>query len=112
MSQTMYPIATITRTAVSATDKHVFIGYDGDICGAGAKALGVNQASVDIGEAMPVTYLGVMPVVAAGAIAVGAEVESDASGHALTLIAGESNGRALTAASAAGDVILVVLKAA
>lgn len=110
MSKLMQPIGTTTKVAVSDTDKHVFVGYDGDICAAGAKALGVNQVSVDAGEPMPVTYLGIMPVVAAGAIAAGAEVESDANGHAVTLSAGESNGRAMDAAAAAGDVIRVVLK--
>lgn len=109
---TMQPVATTTKTAVSDTDKYTFVGFDGDICAAGAKALGVNQVTVEAGEAMPVTYLGIMPVIAAAAIAAGVEVESDANGHAVTLSAGESNGRALDAASTAGDIIRIFVKAA
>lgn len=111
MSQTMQPVATTTVVAVSNMEKHYFVGYDGDICGAAAKALGVNQVTVEAGEDMPVTYLGIMPVVAGGTVALGAEVESDASGKAVTLAAGASNGRALDAAAADGDLIRVVLKA-
>jgi len=105
-----FPYKIDGNVAVSNTEKHYFVGYDGDICGAGAKALGVNQVTVEAGEDMPVTYLGIMLVVAGGAVASGAEVESDASGKAVTLAAGESNGRALDAATADGDVIRVVLK--
>jgi hypothetical protein len=111
MSKTMQTIATMTIVAVVATDKSLFVGYDGDICDAGEKAIGVNQVSVDAGDAMPVTYLGIMPVIASAAIAVGAEVESDANGKAITLSTGISNGTALDAATTAGDIIRIVLKA-
>lgn len=57
---------------------------------------------------VPVDVLGICLVTAGAAIAAGAEVESNAGGQAITLAAGKSNGIALDAAAAVGDVIRIV----
>lgn len=51
---------------------------------------------------------GEMLVEAGGAVAVGAQVQSDATGRAITLAAGVAAGRARDAAAAAGDLIRVL----
>lgn len=106
----MQPVATTTVTAAASIDKNLFVGFTGALCASGAKAMGVSQTLTDPGDALPVTYLGIMPVVAGAAVAAGVQVQSDASGRAITLAAGASNGYALDAASAAGDLIRVLIK--
>ena len=66
------------------------------------------ETAADIGEQAPVNTHGILLVEAGAAIAAGAEVESDANGKAITKAAGISNGFALDAAAAAGDVIRIV----
>jgi hypothetical protein len=80
----------------------------GAVCAAGAKALGIAETATDIGEQAPVNTHGILLVEAGAAIAAGAEVESDANGKAITKAAGISNGFALDAAAAAGDVIRII----
>jgi hypothetical protein len=78
------------------------------VCAAGAKAVGIAETDADPGEQASVTVLGVLIVEAGGAIAAGAEIQSDADGRAITKAAGIGNGYALDAAVAAGDIIRVV----
>lgn len=95
-------------TAAAALNRLRFVGLTGNVCAAGAKALGIADAAADIGEQAPVNTHGILLVEAGAAIAQGAEVESDAAGKAITKAAGVSNGFALDAAAAAGDVIRIV----
>ncbi|CBJ43009.1 capsid cement protein [Ralstonia solanacearum] len=99
---------TVTVLAVAALTRLRFVGLTGDVCAAGAKALGTAETNADAGEQASVNTHGVLLVEAGAAIAAGAEIESDASGKAITKAAGISNGFALDAAAAAGDVIRIV----
>lgn len=100
----------LTTSVVAAVDltRRRFAGFDGNVCANGAKALGVVEADTAAGNAAPSNVLGVILVEAGAAISAGAEVQSDASGKAITKAAGVSNGIAWDAAAAAGDVIRIV----
>ena len=105
---TFHPILTITVVAAVAIEQtRRFIGFDNKIAAAGAKALGTNPVTAKALEHMPVDSHGVILVEAGGAIALGTEVEGDAQGRAVTLAGGKSNGWAMDAATAAGDLIRI-----
>lgn len=106
--KTHHPILVLSITAAAALTQRRFVGLDGDVCGAGAKALGAAEFNADAGDQASVNANGLILVEAGGAIAAGAEVESNASGQAVTQSAGASNGYALDAATTSGDVIRVV----
>ncbi|MDO5940635.1 capsid cement protein [Burkholderia cepacia] len=106
--KTHQPTLTTSITATAALARFRFVSLLGAICAAGAKALGTAEATADVGEQAPVNVQGILLVEAGAAIAAGAEVESDANGKAITKAAGISNGFALDAAAAAGDVIRIV----
>lgn len=106
--KTQQVILTTTVLAAAALSRFRFAGFDGNVCAAGSKALGVVEAGADAGEQAPVNTHGILLVEAGAAIAAGAEVESNAAGQAITKAAGVSNGFALDAAAAAGDVIRIV----
>lgn len=109
MKQTFHTVLTISIAAAAAiASTRRFIGADGNIAAAGAKAVGTNPVTAALGEQMPVDALGVILVEAGAAVALGAEVQGDANGRAITLAAGKSNGQALDAAAAAGDVIRIL----
>lgn len=100
----------LTTSVVALVDlpRHVFAGLAGGLCAAGAKSLGTVAADTGAGNVAPIDVLGICLATAGAAVAAGAEVESDASGRAVTLASGKSNGIALDAATAAGDVIRIV----
>ena len=106
--KTHMPLLVMSITAASAIAQRRFVGLDGDLCGAGAKALGVTEFAVDAGDQASVNALGVILIEAGGAIAAEAQVEVDAAGKAVTLDTGVSNGYALDAATADGDVIRII----
>lgn len=106
--KTHHPILTASITAAADLAVHIFVGFDGGVCGAGARAFGATETAADAGEQASANVLGIVLVTAGAAVAAGAEVESDASGHAVTLAAGVSNGVALDAATTPGDVIRIV----
>lgn len=101
-------LTTSVRTASATLSRLRFVGLNGAMCAAGAKALGIAETTTNLGEQAPVNTHGILLVEAGAAIAAGAEVESDANGKAITKAAGISNGFALDAAAAAGDVIRIV----
>ncbi|WP_405119213.1 DUF2190 family protein [Pseudomonas leptonychotis] len=101
-------LLTTTVLALAALTARRFAGFDGNVCAAGAKALGVIEVSTDADNAAPANVLGVILVEAGAAISAGAEVQSDASGKAITKAAGVGNGFAWDAATAAGDLIRIV----
>lgn len=107
--KTHHPILTTSITAAADLDsKHRFIGFDGDYCAAAARALGTLEVETDAGHQAPVNVLGIVLVEAGAAIDAGAAVEADADARAVTLDAGVSNGVAIDAAAAAGDIIRIV----
>lgn len=109
MQNTHQPI--LTTTVVATADlltPRRFIGFDGAYCKDGAKALGALEATVPVGRHAPVNAIGIVLVEAGGAIAQGAQVQSDNLGRAVALTSGKSNGYALDAASAEGEIIRVL----
>ena len=102
-------ITTIQAAADLSESKNLFIGFDGDIFGNGAKALGVLNANTSEDEMAPVMTHGIALVYSAAAISAGAKLQSNADGKALTYAAGEANGYALDAAGGADELIRVKL---
>jgi hypothetical protein len=100
--------------------------YSAAHCGAGEAAVAVSQRDaiveepagrINAGAAVPIhdqrrhfegMTQGVPRVVAGAAVAAGAQVQSDATGRAITLAGGVSLGVAATVAAQAGDVIEVI----
>lgn len=74
-------------------------------------AVGVALESASAaGVSVPVASYGIRQVEAGAAIAAGAQVTSDASGRAATVAAGNTSyGYAITAAAAAGEMVMVML---
>lgn len=77
------------------------------------KPIGVQLDKPDAaGKPVDTVSIGTVPVEAGAAVAIGAEVQTDASGRAITLAStGFSVGRALSAAGGAGERITVALNA-
>lgn len=80
------------------------------VAGAADKAIGVLQDPVKAGEAGRVAVAGTTMVIAGAAISAGAFVKSGANGKVVTDSDGEGFGIALEAATAANDIISVLLK--
>jgi len=94
--------------ATTALTRLRLVNFAGGTCGAGARALGTANANCDIGEQAGVNTHGELLVEAGAAIAVGAAVESDASGRVVPQSTGVTFGAARDAAAAAGDIIRVL----
>ena len=110
MARTENPGIIISITATGADlARSTFVDFNGATCAAGSKALGVANVDTGVGRQAPVALNGVLLIKAGAAIAAGAEVQSDANGAAITKTAnGASNGFALDAATAAGEIIRIV----
>lgn len=103
-------ITSITAAEDLSASKNLFIGFDGNLCAASAKALGVLNANTDLAEQAPVTVVGIALVLSGAAITAGAGVEANANSKAITVVSGELNGYALDDASEADEIIRVLLK--
>lgn len=86
MEKTIKTICTETILAATALVKQRFIGFTGNYCAAGAKALGVSQVNVDSGEQLPVDLAGILIVESGGVINAGAPVKSDSTGRAVAAV--------------------------
>lgn len=106
--KTQQPVLTTSVVAVVDLPRFLFAGFTGDLCAAGAKALGSVAADTEADGVAPINVLGICLVTAGAPIAAGAEVQSDANGKAITKAAGIGNGYAMDAATADGDVIRIV----
>lgn len=67
----------------------LFVLANGNICGAGAQALGVLQNNPKSGQGAGVRVLGVSKVVYGGSISLGDKVASDGAGKARTALAAD-----------------------
>jgi hypothetical protein len=108
MEKTYKPLLFETLLAAANLEKQRFIGFDGNYCTQGAKALGVSDVEVDANQFVPVVLLGILLVKTGGAITKGSKVASDANGYAVAFTAGESNGYALDTAITSGEIIRIV----
>ncbi|XVJ69886.1 MAG: DUF2190 family protein [Rhizobacter sp.] len=103
-------LLTLTVAASAALSANRFVTATGGVPAAAANAVGVTRTSAAAaGDLVPVDMLGTTQVEAGAAVAAGAAVETNASGQAITRSAGVTLGRALTAATAAGQLIEVLL---
>lgn len=107
--KTEQPILITSVKAQTDLSKHFFIGFDGNLCAAAAKSLGVSNADTASAEQCPVTAKGIALIYSGASLSQGAAVESDANGKAITLSAGVKNGYALDAATGADVLIRLLL---
>lgn len=76
--------------------EHRFSGFNGKLCEAGAKALGVVDATTEKDQFAPVALFGILLVEAGGTIALGDPIISDENGRAVKAESGAIiNGYAL-----------------
>ncbi len=112
MSQKI-PVLILTVSALGAVSAHRFVGFDGaQVSASGGKSLGVSTFDATDGQDLALDVVGTTVVEAAGAIAVGADVVSDANGLAITNpgVGGEIvAAKALDSAAGAGEFIEVLL---
>ncbi len=109
MERTYKPGITDSVMAAENLTKQRFVGFNGKHTGAGAKALGVCDASIDKNQLAPVVLNGILLIETGGAIAVGDKITSDGQGRAK--IAGnndEINGYALDEAQGNNEIIRIV----
>lgn len=99
----------LTVVATAALTQFRAVSFAGAVPAAAANQLGVAQNSGAIGDSVPVVILGTAIGEAGAAITAGSLLETNASGQYITRSAGAIVGRALTAATAAGDQIEVLL---
>ena len=81
--KTEQPILITSILAATIISKNYFIGFDGNICSADAKALGVSNADADQNEQLPVCSSGIALVRSGSAVSKGVPVVSDADGKAV-----------------------------
>ncbi|QQS34799.1 MAG: DUF2190 family protein [Ignavibacteriales bacterium] len=106
---TEQPILIASIQAAANLAKNLFIGFDGDICGNGVKALGVCNAETDELEQAPVMSKGIALVTTGDTVTVGDKVQSNAEGKAVTFASGEANGFAMDTSSGADELIRILL---
>lgn len=106
----LFSMSAIASGAVLAAR---FVGMlTGAHCASGAKAQGVSQYAANTGEAFALDVLGTTIVEAGGAVGAGSEVKAAADGSGRAIArggAGPLDAYAVTAASAAGQKIEVLL---
>ena len=110
MSQQAIPVLALTALLTGTVTANRFVTPAGAQAGADANTLGVVRTAGVSGEKVTADVLGTAIVEAGAAVAANATVKSDASGRAITWVSsGAKVGIALQAASAAGDLIEVLL---
>lgn len=100
----------LAESVLAAVDLQArrFCGLDGNVCAAGAKALGVVDADTGAGNMAPANVLGTILIHSGGPITAGAEVQSDGEGRAVAKTDGLANGVAWDAATGADELIRIV----
>lgn len=104
------PILSLGAVLTGTVNPFRFVTPAGAQAGADANTLGVARTAGVSGDRITLDVLGTATVEAGAAIAAGATLKTDASGRAITwATSGAKVGLALAAASAAGDLIEVLL---
>lgn len=107
-NKTYKPLLFESVKATVDLEEKRFVGFDGNYCGAGEKALGVVNVSTEKDQYAPVVILGILLVKAAGTIAVGDSVASDTDGKAVVAEnSAISNGYSLDSAVAGQEIRIV-----
>lgn len=105
--KTQVVCCTATVIAAAALARFQMVGFDGNVCAAGAAALGTVETDTPAGSPAPVNLHGALLATAGAAIAVGAAVETGAAGKVITKTSGIANGYAMDQALADGDIIRI-----
>jgi hypothetical protein len=90
------PIHITSIEAAANLVKNLFVGFDGNVCAANAKALGVCNADVNVGQMASVVDEGIALVISGAAVSVGAAVASDSAGKAVAAAAFAAAAPAIT----------------
>ncbi len=107
-NKTYKPILIETIKAVVDLNKQRFIGFDGNYCKEGAKALGVSDCEMGKEQYASVAISGILLIECGGSISSFDEITSDNEGRAIKFVNnGTSNGFALDSGEE-GDVIRIV----
>lgn len=110
MSMQNLSVLALTAALTGTVTANRFVTPAGAQAGADANTLGVCRQSGVSGDKATIDVLGTAQVEAGAAISAGATVKSDASGRAITwATSGAKVGIALEAATAAGQIIEVLL---
>ena len=110
MSQQSISLLALTVALTGTVAASRFVTPAGAQAGADANTLGVARTAGVSGDKVTADVMGTAVVEAGAAVSAGATVKSDASGRAITWVtSGAKVGIALQAASAAGDLIEVLL---
>lgn len=109
MSNVEQPLLTLSIAAAAALPRYRFVTVAGAVPAAGARVLGVPVTNFAAGEQAGVCARGVVLVEAGGAVSLGGQVQTDNVGRAIALDAGVAAGVALSASTAAGQLIRVLL---
>ena len=109
MTKLYKPLLIESIKAKTFLPRQRFVGFDGNICAYGLRALGVCDVETEQDQYAPIGIIGILLVEAAGPLDLGIKVASNAEGKAFPATSGEkTNGYSLDAATAAGDIIRVV----
>jgi len=102
-------ILTTSITAVNnMPTKSLFVSYDGNF--ATTKSLGVLIDTALVGEQMPIAVAGIALITTAEAVSIGDKIVSDINGKAMVGTGDAVNGYALDAATAADELVRILLK--
>lgn len=109
MSAQNLSVLALTLALTGTVTTNRFVTAAGAQAGAGANTLGVVRQSGVSGDKATVDVLGTAQVEAGAAVSAGATIGVDSSGRGITWASGAKVGLALEAATAAGQVIEVLL---
>ena len=98
----------VTIAATTDLNRFRFVDFTGAQASLGERVLGIPVTGFDAGEQAGVATHGELLVEAGAAVAAGVQMQSDASGRAITLDTGVAFGVARDAAASAGDIIRVL----
>mgnify|MGYP001574838039 CR=1 FL=1 len=98
------------KAVTAAISGQRFAKPDGAAASSGGNALGVTLYEITSGDDMAVAIEGIVRIETVGAVAVNDEIQAGDGAKAFPLISGKVKlGTAVTAASAAGEIILIKL---
>ncbi len=103
------PLLTLSAVATVAIAAGRAVTQSGAIAPAAGRSLGVSRTSAAIGDRFPVDVDGTSIGEAGAAVALEAELEVDAQGRYITKASGKTVARALSAATAAGQMMEILL---
>lgn len=102
-------LLTLSVVATAALAQYRAVTGTGAVPAAGARCLGFTDTAADVGQRVSVGVLGTTIAEAGAAFAADTALELDAQGRVITKTTGVTVGRAIGAASAAGQMVEILL---